>query len=107
MGTQARCCVLNANNAPSQKVICGLLALPQVLKDVSGGSESPPRSSHAGPYQLCALLFCQSADGNNRANYTPVRSAWNGVQFDRLVLWFDPSNQSVIQYGNETLGPHL
>ena len=47
-------------------VTWALHPLPRVLKDVSIGSESPPRLSHAAPSQPSASPFCQSADGSNR-----------------------------------------
>lgn len=81
--------------------------LPQVLKDVSIGTESPPRLSHAGPYQLCALLFCQSADGNNTDNYTPATQhvMWYGA----VARWFGlvANSQSVAQKDGKLFRRHL
>lgn len=62
---------------PTRRTTCFWPTLPQVSKGVSICTESPPHFSHAGPCQLCALLFCQSADGNHRDNYTPASRSIN------------------------------
>lgn len=98
---QGWCCV---SSTSWQEIICGLSALPPVWKDASVGSESPPRSSHVEPCRLCALLFCQSADGNNRDNYTP---ATHRLSVACCTVWFDPNNQFPTHNGNETLRAHL
>lgn len=91
----------------THSTICVRPTLPQVLKDVSTCTESPPHLSHAGPFQLCASLFCQSADGNNRDNYRPATHSVNMLVWYSKVVGSSDNCQSVAHKHNEALRPHL